>query len=134
MQNRIEKYPKDLGFYMPAEWQHHDRCWMLWPTGIDSARYPNVDNMRQAYANTAKAIVDFEPVTMIANQSNVDECQKLCGEKVSVMPLRIDDCWARDSGPTFITTGPLIAGVDWTFNNYGENIGLSYKNDALIAS
>ena len=134
MQNRIEKYPKDLGFYMPAEWQHHDRCWMLWPTGIDPARYPNVDNMRQAYANTAKAIVDFEPVTMIANQSNVDECQKLCGEKVSVMPLRIDDCWARDSGPTFITTGPLIAGVDWTFNNYGENIGLSYKNDALIAS
>ena len=134
MQNKIEKLPKDLGFYMPAEWQRHDRCWMLWPTGIDPARYPNVDNMRQAYANTAKAIVDFEPVTMIANQSNVDECQKLCGGKVSVMPLRIDDCWARDSGPTFITTGPLIAGVDWTFNNYGENIGLSYKNDALIAS
>ncbi len=86
---------------MPAEWQHHDRCWMLWPTGIDPARYPNVDNMRQSYANTAKAIVDFEPVTMIANQSNVDECQKLCGDKVVVMPLDIDDCWARDSGPTF---------------------------------
>ena len=107
---------------MPAEWQRHDRCWMLWPTGIDPARYPNVESMRQAYANTAKAIVDFEPVTMIANQSNVDECQKLCGEKVSVMPLRIDDCWARDSGPTFITTGPLIAGVDWSGHYKRKNL------------
>ena len=41
--------------------------------------------MRQAYANTAKAIVEFEPVTMIANESDVDECQRLCGEKVLVI-------------------------------------------------
>ena len=134
MQNKIEKFPKDLGFYMPAEWQRHERSWMLWPTGIDHVRYPNFNNMRQAYANTANAIVEFEPVTMITNELDVEECQKLCGEKVAIMPLQIDDSWARDSGPTFITKGSSIAGVDWTFNNYGENLGLSYKNDALIAS
>ena len=134
MENKIEKFPKDLGFYMPAEWQRHDRCWMLWPTGIDPVRYPNLDNMRQAYAKTANAIVEFEPVTMITNELDVEDCQKLCGEKVAIMPLQIDDSWARDSGPTFITKGRSIAGVDWTFNNYGENLGLSYKNDALIAS
>jgi agmatine deiminase len=134
MQNKIEKLPKDLGFYMPAEWQRHDRCWMLWPTGIDPVRYPNVDKMRQAYAKTANAIVEFEPVTMITNELDVEECQKLCGKNVEIMPMQIDDSWARDSGPTFITKGRSIAGVDWTFNNYGENLDLSYKNDALIAS
>ena len=134
MQNKIQKYPKDLGFYMPAEWQRHDRCWMHWPTGIDPRRYPNLDKMRQGYANTARAIVEFEPVTMIANKSDVEACQKLCGEKVENMEIRIDDSWARDSGPTFVTNGLSIAGVDWTFNNYGENIDFSYKNDALVAS
>ena len=87
MQNKIQKYPKDLGFYMPAEWQRHDRCWMHWPTGIDPRRYPNLDKMRQGYANTARAIVEFEPVTMIANKSDVEECQKLCGEKVENMEI-----------------------------------------------
>ena len=48
------------------------------------------------------------------------------------MPLQIDDSWARDSGPTFITTGPLIAGVDWTFNNYGENVFFLRRHSTMI--
>ena len=37
VENKIKKYPKDLGFFMPAEWQSHQQTWMMWPTGLDPA-------------------------------------------------------------------------------------------------
>ncbi|MBT5982194.1 MAG: agmatine deiminase family protein, partial [Acidiferrobacteraceae bacterium] len=46
---------------MPAEWQPHERCWMAWPcrSGFDSPA------TRENYAQVARAIARFEPVTMV---------------------------------------------------------------------
>ena len=47
--------------------------------------------------------------------------------------LTIDDSWCRDTGPTFITNGKSLGGVDWIFNNYGEFLGPDYLNDSNVA-
>ena len=129
----IEKYPKDLGFFMPGEWQSHQQTWMMWPTGLDPERYPNIDTMRDAYAETANLISEFEPVTIIANGNDITSLSSMITNNVSTMVKQIDDSWCRDSGPTFISNNAKIAGVDWTFNNYGEATGPDYINDAKIA-
>ena len=133
MYELIEKYPKDLGFFMPGEWQSHQQTWMMWPTGLDPERYPNIDTMRAAYAETANLISEFEPVTIIANGNDINSLSSMITNNVSTMVKQIDDSWCRDSGPTFISNNAKIAGVDWTFNNYGEATGPDYINDAKIA-
>ena len=131
--SEYKKYPKDLGFWMPAEWETHEQCWMMWPTGLDPDRYPNINKMRNGYAAAANAISQFESVTIIANDSDTDECRDLIDQSINVYNLQIDDSWCRDSGPTFITDGKNLGGVDWTFNNYGELNGPDFLNDQKLA-
>ena len=133
MYELIEKYPKDMGFHMPPEWFSHQQTWMMWPTALDLDRYPNTDTIRQAYAETANLIAEFEPVTIIANANDTEPLKTMLTNNVTVMSDDIDDAWCRDSGPTFITNKQEIAGIDWTFNNYGELCGLDYSKDAVIA-
>ncbi len=123
--------PADQGFLMPPEWALHERCWMAWPPGQEY--YPDTPAMRCEYAGVAKAISQFEPVTMIANQKDVHEARRLCGSDVQVLPWNLDDSWARDSGPTWVTDGNGdIAGVDWKFNCWGR-ISSNYEQDAQMA-
>ena len=53
--SEFQKYPKNLGFWMPAEWETHEQCWMMWPTGLDLDRYPDTERMQKGYAAAANA-------------------------------------------------------------------------------
>ena len=118
---------------MPAEWETHEQCWMMWPTGLDLDRYPDTERMQKGYAAAANAISQFETVTIVANDSDTEECRNLIDQSVRVHNLQIDDSWCRDTGPTFITDGKKLGGVDWEFNNYGESLGPDYLNDQKLA-
>jgi len=131
--SEFQKYPKNLGFWMPAEWETHEQCWMMWPTGLDLDRYPDTERMQKGYAAAANAISQFETVTIVANDSDTEECRNLIDQSVRVHNLQIDDSWCRDTGPTFITDGKKLGGVDWKFNNYGESLGPDYLNDQKLA-
>ncbi len=118
---------------MPAEWETHEQCWMMWPTGLDLDRYPDTKRMQKGYAAAANAISQFETVTIVANDSDTEECRNLIDQSIRVHNLQIDDSWCRDTGPTFITDGKKLGGVDWKFNNYGESLGPDYLNDQKLA-
>ena len=123
--------PIDDGYRMPPEWAPHTRCWMAWP--CHETTFPDLPVARAAYAEVARAIARFEPVTMIANSEHVADAEARCGDVVEVLALDIDDSWARDTGPTYLVDGRGgLGGVDWPFNNYGE-IDPDYENDKLLA-
>ena len=105
----------------------------MWPTGLDLDRYPDTERMQKGYAAAANAISQFETVTIVANDSDTKECKSLIDQSVRVHNLQIDDSWCRDTGPTFITDGKKLGGVDWEFNNYGESLGPDYLNDQKLA-
>ena len=129
--NDSELTPKGAGFYMPAEWQPHECCWMAWPPGREE--YTNNESMRSAYADVAKAIARFEPVRMIANQKDVEDAASRCGPTVEVIPWSLDDAWSRDSGPAYVVDGNgSVAGVDWKFNCWGK-LSPNYAEDAAMA-
>ena len=114
-----DKAPADLGFRMPAEWEPHARCWMAWPCR-EELWGERLDEARAAYADVARAIADFEPVTMVARPEQVAGASLRCGSGVSVLPLDLDDSWMRDTGPSFLVDeAGAVAGVDWRFNGWG---------------
>ena len=124
--------PAGDGLYMPAEWQPHRRCWMAWPCRLE-VWGDRIDAARRAYAEVAKAVATFEPVTLVARPQHVADASLLCGG-VEVMPLEIDDSWLRDNGPTFVVDGAGgVAGVHWRFNAWG-NIYDDYANDAAVGA
>jgi agmatine deiminase len=107
---------------------------MAWPcreAGWGDAA--GLEDARKVYADVARAIARFEPVTMLASPRLVAGASLGCGSTVSVMPLRQDDSFLRDTGPTFVTDGKGgLAGVSWTYNGYGGRL-TDIANDAQTA-
>ncbi|MFD0574681.1 agmatine/peptidylarginine deiminase [Kitasatospora gansuensis] len=94
------------------------------PDGLADPGRPLGETFEEAkreYSQVARAIAEFEPVTMVARPGQGEEARALCGEGVEVVELPLDDSWFRDSGPIFVL-GPdgQRAGVDFRFNSWGE--------------
>ncbi len=108
-------------YYMPAEWEKHKRTFMEWPVK-DSLVWPeNYKSICLVYAEIAKAISDFENVTMIVNEDTIDEAKDLCGKKVEYISIPHNDAWCRDNGPTFlINSENKLRAINWRFNAWGE--------------
>ncbi len=107
-------------FRMPAEWSQHDGCLMAWPTREELWGSVLTD-VKEEYANVARAIAAFEPVTMVAPPGFGEDARTLCGDGVTVIELPLDDSWFRDSAPLFVLDGDgNRAGVDFRFNAWGR--------------
>lgn len=114
--------PKEAGFYMPAEWHPHTRCWMAWPCHSETWAKVGLNRARLAYAQVAKAIAQFEPVTLLVNPNDMEEAAQMCGEHIHLLAQEINDSWTRDTGPTFLLNDQdELAGVDWIHNAWGGN-------------
>lgn len=119
-------------FSMPPEWAAHERSWMAWPANpwVWGLRLPAA---RAAYAEVARALSRFEPVTMVARPECVEEVASLLPGDVTVLPLPHDDSWMRDTGPSFVhDVNGGITGVGWRFNGWGLQ-SPAYALDARIA-
>lgn len=126
--------PAEDGFHMPAEWAPHTRCWMEWPCRAETWG-DRIEAAREAYAEVARAIAQFEPVTMITKPKNVAEVSILLGSatRINTLSLPHDDSWMRDNGPTFVVDGRgQVAGVDWKWNAWGNKYP-DHDRDATVA-
>ena len=122
--------PKEKKYYMPAEWYPHKCCWMQWPYNnpnhdgygaVPSWSHFDFEKGRLAWANVANSIVKFEQVKMIVHPDEMRESKKLLDSKIEIIELKIDDCWARDSGATFLLNDEnKLGGIDWEFNGWGK--------------
>lgn len=111
--------PKQAGFHMPAEWDTHERTWMMWPSRPEV--WDDMDETRRNYKAVAHAIRDFEPLTMLVRPDDVGQARSLLGDDIDILEHPIDDSWARDAGPCFLTDGKGgKAGVSYGFNAWGR--------------
>ncbi len=124
--------PRAQGFAMPPEWAPHSRCWMAWPCRSELWG-ERTSAARQAYAELAKTIVTYEPVTMIARPDLTAEASLTCGQGISVLPLAHDDSRIRDTSPTFLLDqAGALGGVDWRYDGYGARAA-PFEQDARLA-
>ncbi|MFE2655910.1 agmatine deiminase family protein [Brevibacterium sp. NPDC059310] len=101
-----------------AEWGPHERTFMSWPT--ESIWFEDVDDVRDDIAGVARAIADYEEVVMLASPGEEDEAEYQCGKHVIVETMPVDDLWARDTVPVFISEDEEVKGVDLNFNGWGD--------------
>ncbi|MFC6594066.1 agmatine deiminase family protein [Kitasatospora paranensis] len=115
-----------------AEWESHARTFMAWPasTGIWDSQLPDV---RQDIAGVARAVGGYEPVVMFARPEQADAAQRACGSDVEVVPLPVDDLWARDTVPVFVEDSGTLKGVDLNFSGWG-NKQKEHGNDTRLAA
>ncbi len=124
--------PKSLGFHMPAEWEPHERTWMMWPS-----RHEVWDDMGETcrnYTAVAHAIRQFEPLTMLVRPEDRAAARDLLGSDITLLDHPIDDSWARDAGPCFVVNGKgERAAVSFEFNAWGEEYS-PYDGDNAASS
>lgn len=132
MAKRIDSTPKKDGFRMPGEFEPQKQAWMIWPERPDNWRQGGKPAQR-AYAEVAKAISQFEPVTMIASYGQYANARAVLPPEIRVVEMTNNDAWCRDCGPTFVkndATGEIRA-CDWSFNAWGGLVdGLYFPWDA----
>lgn len=104
---------------MPAEFEPHSGCWMLWPERPDNWRAGAMP-AQQAFSAVAGAIAQFEPVSVGVSAAQYEFARAQLAEQVRVVEMSSNDAWMRDVGPTFVVNrrGEL-RGVDWLFNAWG---------------
>ena len=106
------------GFHMPAEWQAHARCWMAWP----SREGFNSEATCRNYAEVAKVISSYEPVSMVVCPRDRETAQAVLGTDIECVEIPIDDGWFRDNGPNFLINGQGdVAAACFAFNAWGGN-------------
>lgn len=126
--------PKQASFRMPFEGDRHAATWMCWPLGPEEWQ-GQLPEARQEYAALVRAIAAVEKVELlIGDDDSLESARKALGADLNVamheQPL--DDCWFRDSGPTFVRhSDGRVLPLCWRFNAWGEKY--PHSHDALAA-
>lgn len=111
--------PREDGFRMPGEFEHHEGCWMIWPERQDNWRL-GAKPAQEAFAKVADAISRFESVTVVVNAEQYENARLKLKDHIRVIEVSSDDSWMRDCGPTFVVNDKgEVRGVDWGFNAWG---------------
>lgn len=138
MSKRItNSYPKADGFRMPGEFEEQKQIWMLWPERTDNWRN-GAKPAQETFANVAKAISEFEPVTMCVSAAQYENARARLPESIRVVEMSSNDAWCRDVGPSFLVNDKGdIRACDWTFNAWGgltDGLYFPWDKDDQVAS
>jgi agmatine deiminase len=130
--------PAADGFHMPAEFEPHDGCYLVWPERTDTWRL-GAKPAQKAFAAVATAVSTSEPVTVLASSRQWEHARSVLPPEIRLVEMTNDDAWARDTGPTFVVDSAKNErrGVDWVFNAWGGLDGglfFPWANDDLVAA
>ena len=114
----LDTMPAADGFRMPAEFELHSGCVLIWPHRRDSWQNGGYA-ARRAFVQLCTLISGSEKVTVCARADDYDEARRELPHQVRIVEMSSDDSWARDVAPTFVTNGNTLRGIDWGFNAWG---------------
>ncbi len=124
----LNETPKNMGYFMPAEWERHDSTWMSWP--YDQMTFPNrVKKVESAYVKMILSLSKNETVNLFVTSLKMKErVRKLFKKKgadlhkIKFHVWNYVDVWFRDYGPIFVLNKEKkqTAFVRWIFNAWGE--------------
>ena len=127
------KRPSQDGFYFPAEWHPHEMTIMVMPPPQNWKGYGfPLDEVRGQWADVANKLSEYEPVLVVVDPSERTHTKRLLNKEIQVIETKVNDGWARDSGPMFLINAKgerRVAG--FTFNGWGAKFP-PYSDDALL--
>ena len=130
--------PKRDGFFMPAEFDTHEECWLIWPDKSYTWRNGGV-NAQKVFCDVANIISKSENVSICVSKESYASARLMLNKNIRLVEMSSNDSWMRDTGPCFLVNEKRneLRGVNFRFNAYGgENGGLyrTWHHDELITS
>jgi agmatine deiminase len=117
---------------MPDEADAHKATWMAFAASQAIWGADLVLPVQACLARIANAIVQYEPVNMLVNQSDFANAKQKLDPRVNLIIADIDDLWMRDTGPVFVRNAVgEKAGVNFNFNGWGNK--QTFTNDKKVA-
>ena len=115
----LHSTPAADGFRMPAEFEPHYGCILIWPERPDSWQFGGYA-ARKAFVQIASAIAQSEKVTVCAGYNQYNNARQALPPHIRVVEMSSDDAWARDVAPTFVVDkNHTLRGINWYFNAWG---------------
>ena len=130
------KTPKELGFYMPAEWRSHSATWLSWPKDPETwpERVPQVENI---FLQMMAALAPHETVNLLVDDEETEQsvrarCTFAGVENIRFHRIATVDSWIRDYGPNFLVSNHgELAFNDWIFNAWGNKYEELKQDDSI---
>ncbi|MDD4312880.1 MAG: agmatine deiminase family protein, partial [Eubacteriales bacterium] len=110
----LQTLPAKDGFSMPAEFAPQHGVLLVWPVrpgswGIDPSA------AQRAFCAIMREASKSERVYLLADTAHLNEARAQAGAFATIIEIKTDDSWARDIGPTFVTNGTAVRGINWRF-------------------
>ena len=135
------KFPKDLGYRFPAEWEEHEATWLSWPHKEES--WPDrIQLIYPAYAEFIAELSKGEKVRINVKDEEMKAFALSFIKKTDADLTQVEfyfnetnDSWCRDHGPAFLLNknnpgNPKVI-VDWGFNAWGGKYP-PFENDDVV--
>lgn len=117
---------------MPEESALHKRTWMAFGASKRIWGGWLLPEVQRNLATLANTIAEFEPVSILVREQEIELTRNLVSHKVELLPCPLDDLWIRDTGPVFVHSDEAgLAAVNLNFNGWGEK--QVYSRDAKVA-
>lgn len=141
----MDDLEKLQGYYMPAEFEAHDGCILIWPTRPGSWPYGGMA-AQKAFCKVISVIAESEKVYLLTDKEHYAEAENAITKlqksnaksNIVVLEIESDDAWARDVAPTFVVNSQAERmGIDWEFNAWGgltDGLYQHWEKDNLVAS
>jgi len=123
------KFPKELGYHFPAEWELHNATWLSYPHA-DSYSWPGtLPAIFPFYHKFINEISKGERVCINILNEDLLEMVKvelaITGQDMSKVDFFIhptNDAWCRDHGPSFVVNSETNSRMvlSWKFNAWGD--------------
>jgi len=102
------------------QWPHEDPNRNAY-LEVESWSHFDFEKGRHKWAEVAKGISNFEKVKMIVHPIDLKIAKTMLHNSIEICEIKNDDCWARDSGATFLLNDQRkLGGIDWEFNGWGK--------------
>jgi agmatine deiminase len=128
-----------MGWRMPAETAAHERTWMAFPREGYTLGSTDADREEcyRAWTATAHAILEFEPVSMVVDPSELTRARRMLSAQIEIVEAPLDEYWMRDIGPTFVLDDERpgeLGAVTWQFNGWGNPGWAEWRLSARIGA
>lgn len=147
LENRM---PVQDGFRMPGEFEPHEGTVMIWPVRPGSWPHHGAE-AQKVFIEIISHLACDEKVWLLVNQEDEPNAECSIKEKaeallksgresaanfsknVRLLPIRTDDAWARDIGPSCVVRESpdrdrIVRGVNWKFNAWGGEVDGLYPD------
>ncbi|MDR9419421.1 agmatine/peptidylarginine deiminase [Gracilimonas sp.] len=107
-------------YTVPAEWSRHSATQLHWPSNNEKWTIESLEKVEEIYCNIIEEFHFYEPVHLFVDNLEIRNrvMQKLSTkavdlDRVIIHQEKVNDIWARDSGPFFVKSkeGFLVFGI-----------------------